>query len=121
MGNKKFRTKLTMIIISTILASVLSLIIAYCLMEIFLRTPLNLLNFNAGNMFKTIFGSQDGIQMFVIILLAFMILILSTAFKLFKLNDYKSKLYEVTPDIKIPYPVKGQTQFGSSWWLTKNK
>ena len=44
MGNKKFRTKLTMIIISTILASVLSVIIAYCLMEIFLRTPLKLLN-----------------------------------------------------------------------------
>lgn len=121
MGNKKFRTKLTMIIISTILASVLSVIIAYCLMEIFLRTPLNLLNFNIGNMFKTIFGNQDGIQMFIIILLAFMILILSTAFKLFKLNDYKSKLYEVTPDIKIPYPVKNQTQFGSSWWLTKKQ
>lgn len=121
MGNKKFRTKLTMIIISTILASVLSVIIAYCLMEIFLRTPLKLLNFNIGNMFKTIFENQDGIQMFIIILLAFMILILSTAFKLFKLNDYKSKLYEVTPDIKIPYPVKNQTQFGSSWWLTKKQ
>lgn len=121
MGNKKFRTKLTMIIISVCLSAILSTIIAYVLMEIFLRTPLNLLNFNISNMLGTVFTDPDGIKMFVIILLAFMILILSTAFKLFKLNDYKSKLYEVTPDIKIPYPVKGQTQFGSAWWLTQKQ
>jgi len=33
---------------------------------------------------------------------------------------YKSDMYQVTPDIKIPRP-EGQGQYGTAWWLDPKK
>ena len=108
-----------LIIIGVILISVfLSSIISWCLVQIFSRTPEEILNFSLVKVLALLFTSKADLQIFVLLLIIFAIFLIFAVIKLFNLNDYLSKTYKVTPQIEIPLPVgKNQTQHGSAWWL----
>ena len=116
----KIKTKIIGLSIAFIIGAFLSSIISYCLVKIFTRVPLEILEINITKVIENITLNKAGFQLFILTLLAFMVLMLVSVFKVFDLDDYLSKTYTVTPNIKIPLPIgKNQTQQGSAWWLSK--
>lgn len=119
--NTKLRTKILAIVICLIIAILLSILASWIVIQIFTKQPEEILNISISKIF-TIFSMEEGIQIFVIVLLIFMLLIATSVFKIFNLDNYLSKTYQVTKEIRIPLPVgKDQTQNGSAWWLDKKK
>ena len=115
----KLRTKILVIFICIVFSIVLSAIGSWLLIQSFTGQTAEILNISISKVF-TIFSMEEGIQLFIILLLCFMVLIATSVFKIFNLDDYLSKTYQVTKEIRIPLPVgKNQTQQGSSWWLSK--
>lgn len=111
MNTGKIRTKIFCIIISTIIGVILSALLTFCLIEIFSRTPLEILAITPTKVINSIFSTEQGLEIFLLLILAFVLLIIVSVFRIFKLDDYLSKIYKVTPDIRIPLPVgKNQTQ-----------
>lgn len=119
---KKIGKKFITLLIAFIISIILSAIIATCLNLIFMKVPEQILELNPAKIIENLIQYETTREMFILIILAFMILAMVSTFKLFKLNNYYAKTYRVTPDIEIPLPVgKNQTQHGSAWWLEKNK
>lgn len=117
---KRVSSKLIGLGIAFVIGAVLSAIISFCLVKIFSKVPLEILDMDVLKVIQNIAQNKYGLQLFVLTLLAFMLFMAVSVFKVFDLDDYLSKTYSVTPDIKIPIPVgKGQTQQGSAWWLSK--
>ena len=111
----KLRTKILVIFICIVFSIVLSAIGSWLLIQSFTGQTAEILNISISKVF-TIFSMEEGIQLFIILLLCFMVLIATSVFKIFNLDDYLSKTYQVTKEIRIPLPVgKNQTQQGSSW------
>lgn len=116
----KLKSKILGLSIAFIIGVFLSSILSFCLVKIFTRVPLEILEINVRSVIENITLNNAGLQLFVLIFLAFTVLMLVSVFKVFDLDDYLSKTYTVTPDIKIPLPIgKNQTQQGSAWWLNK--
>lgn len=117
--NGKLKTKIIAVILALIIGFFLSIGLAWILLQIFLKQPENILQFTPIKTLE-IFEIEEGRQIFYLILLCFILLIAFSVFKVFNLNNYLSKTYKVTKEIRIPIPVgKEQTQQGSSWWLNK--
>ena len=86
------------VVISCILSNVLSLVYS--------ENPQNIMMLNPEIMINRLLNEKAVNEMFWIILSMFFILIIATRFhRWFGLKDYKSKLYKVTDDIKIPQRV----------------
>ena len=119
---KKFSKKIFTLLIAFIISIILSAVISNVLHLIFTKQPEEILNLNAVKIINNLIEFEEAIEMFLLIILAFMCLAFVSTFKLFKLNNYYAKTYKVTPEIEIPLPVgKNQTQHGSAWWLEENK
>lgn len=117
--NGKLRTKILALVIALIVGTILSIVGSWVLLQIFTKQPEEILNISIFKVFS-IFAIEEGIQIFVLILLCFILVMAISIFKMFNLDDYLSKTYKVTKEIRIPLPVgKEQTQQGSSWWLEK--
>lgn len=119
--NDKLRTKILALGIATIIGVLLSICGSWVILQIFTKQPEEILNFTVLKVF-TIFSVEEGVQIFFLLLLCFILFMAVSVFKIFNLNDYLSKTYKVTDEIRIPIPVgKEQTQLGSSWWLSKKE
>lgn len=118
----KTKTKVLIIILIILISCFLSAILSWILVQIFARTPEEILNFNLFKVFDTLVTNIYALQIFVLLLVIFSIFLIFSVLKLFNLNNFLSKTYEVTPDIHIPLPVgKDQTQQGSAWWMDKKR
>ena len=110
------------LIISFIIAVILSSIISTMLHLIFTKVPEDILNLTPEKIVTSLVNSKEHFEMFILVIIAFMLFVLLTIFKVFDLKDYKSKNYKVTDNIEIPMPVGDrQTQQGSAWWLSKKE
>lgn len=119
--NRKLRTKLLGVAIAFIISCLLSITISWVILQIFTKQPQEILNITIFKIFD-IFKMEEGIQIFNLVLLCFILLIAVSICKIFNLDDYLSKTYKVTKEIRIPIPVgKEQYQQGSSWWLAKKE
>lgn len=119
--NGKLKTKLLAILVAFVLSICLSLLISWAILQIFTKQPQEILNITFFKIFD-IFKIEEGIQIFILTLLCFALLIAISVWKIFNLDDYLSKTYKVTKEIRIPLPVgKEQYQNGSSWWLPKKQ
>ena len=117
---KELMKKTIQLLIALVIAIILSAIISTILHLIFLRQPELIININPQMIITSIVSNKEHFEMFIIIIVAFMMFALLTSFKLSRMKDYKSKTYKVTNNIEIPLPVGGkQTQQGSAWWLSK--
>ena len=106
--NDKLRTKIFILIFTLLISIFLSIIISWTLMQIFTKQPQNIFafnNFDILGMFS-ICKSEEGKQIFLLVLLCFVLLIIFTAFKAFNLDDYLAKTYRVTKEIKVPLPIR---------------
>ncbi len=122
--NDKLRTKVLTLIIAVVISIFLSIIISWVLVQIFTKQPENIFKFNNFNILGmfSILKLEEGKQIFLLVLLCFILLLAFTVFRVFNLDDYLAKTYKVTKEIRIPLPIgKDQTQNGSSWWLNKKK
>lgn len=122
--NDKLRTKILTLIIVVVISIFLSIIISWVLVQIFTKQPEKIFSFNNLNILGmfSILKLEEGKQIFLLVLLCFILLLVFTVFRVFNLDDYLSKTYKVTKEIRIPLPIgKDQTQNGSSWWLNKKK
>lgn len=109
--------KLTVTLIISIL---LSAVISTILHLIFLRQPELIISLNSQMIITSIISNKEHLEMFILIVVAFMMFAILAILKMSNLKDYKSKTYKVTNNIEIPLPVGGkQTQQGSAWWLNK--
>lgn len=108
---KKLNKKIVTLLIAFIISIVLSAVISTCLHLIFTKRPEKILGLNANLIINSLLNEPQNRQMFIIIVIAFMMLAFVSIFKVFKLNNYLAKTYKVTPEIEIPMPVgKSQTQ-----------
>ena len=108
---KRISKKIVTLLIAFIISIILSAVISTCLHLIFTKNPEAILELNPSKIIGSILTNAQNRQMFYLIILAFMILACVSVFKVFKLNDYHAKIYQVTPEIEIPLPVgKNQTQ-----------
>lgn len=120
MKGNKLRTKIIGLIISLLIAIVLSAIISTVLYLIFTRVPDKIVNITQSIMVESILQNKEHFEMFILVIIAFMLFSILTLFKVSDLKDYKSKTYKVTDNIEIPLPIGNkQTQQGSAWWLSK--
>ena len=118
--NKRLSLKIIGMILAFLISVFLSSIITFCLMQIFLKQPEEILKINVFRVFETVIGSRESIQIFVLTIISFMLFATFSIFKFFRTKDYHSKTYRVTNNIEIPVPVgQKQTQHGSVWWLDK--
>lgn len=119
----KFTTKkIVALLISLVIITILSAIISNCLFYVFTNQSLEITNLDAIKVISNIIQVEDVRLMFIIVYIAFCVIIVSSTFKLFSKENYLAKTYQVTDNIKIPLPVgKNQTQHGSAWWLPKSK
>lgn len=113
-------------IISVVISSILSCIIANLIAYVYSPNPQEIMNLTPKIMFTNLIDNKNQFhrainQLFWVAMCCFGFLIMATKLRrLFGLKDYKTDVYEVTKDIKIPVPVGDkQTQQGSSWWLDK--
>lgn len=113
-------------IIAIVISSILSCIIANLIAYVYSPNPQEIMNLTSKIMFTNLIDNKNQFhrainQLFWVAMCCFGFLIMATKLrKLFGLKDYKTDVYEVTKDIKIPVPVGDkQTQQGSSWWLDK--
>ncbi|MDO5555163.1 MAG: type IV secretory system conjugative DNA transfer family protein [Clostridia bacterium] len=119
---KKIGKKGIALIIAFIISIILAAVISNCLNLIFTKKPEYILDLTPQKIVNEIVVDEATREMFVLIIFAFMSFALISMFRLFKLNNYHAKTYQVTPEIEIPLPVgKNQTQHGSAWWLDKRK
>lgn len=122
MKGNKLKTKLLGLIIAFAIAVVLSAIISTMLHLIFTKVPEEILNITPSSIIMSISNNKEHLEMFILTIIAFMLVVLLTVFKVFDLKDYKSNTYKVTNNIEIPVPVGNkQTQQGSAWWLSKKE
>ena len=122
MKGNKLKTKLLGLIIAFGIAIVLSAIISTILLLIFTRVPEQILRMTPSSIITSISSSKEHMEMFVLVVVAFMLVVLLTVFKVFDLKDYKSNTYKVTNNIEIPVPIGDkQTQQGSAWWMSKKE
>ena len=118
--NKRLSLKIIGMIFAFLISVFLSSIITFCLMQIFLKQPEEILKINVFRVFETVIGSKESIRIFVLTIISFMLFATFSIFKFFRTKDYHSKTYKVTNNIEIPVPVgQKQTQHGSVWWLDK--
>lgn len=116
--NDRLRNKLIGLILAFVIGIVLSGIITFCLINIFSRQPEKILDISYIEILNAVNSTKEGMQIFLLSLISFLLWIAISVFKFFDLKDYHAKTYKVTPQIEIPLPVgKGQTQHGSVWWL----
>lgn len=115
---KRISKKVVTLLIAFIISIILSAVISNCLHLIFTKRPELIIELNPSKIISNIINNYQNRQMFLVIILAFMLLACTSIFKVFKLNDYHAKTYKVTDNIEIPLPVgKNQNQHGSAWWL----
>lgn len=108
---KRISKKIVTLLIAFIISIILSAVISTCLHLIFTKNPEAILELNPSKIIGSILTNAQNRQMFYLVILAFMTLACVSVFKVFKLNDYHAKTYQVTPEIEIPLPVgKNQTQ-----------
>lgn len=120
--NKRLSLKIVGLIFAFLISVFLSSIITFCLMQIFLKQPEEILKINVFRVLETVVSSKESIQIFVLTIISFMLFTTLSIFKFFRTKDYHSKTYKVTNNIEIPVPVGSrQTQHGSVWWLDKKK
>lgn len=118
--NKRLSLKILGLIFAFLISVFLSSLITFCLMQIFLKQPEEILNINVFEVLETVKSSKESIQIFVLTIISFMLFATVSIFKFFRTKNYHSKTYKVTDNIEIPLPVGGkQTQHGSVWWLNK--
>lgn len=118
--NKRLSLKIIGMIFAFLISVFLSSIITFCLMQIFLKQPEEILKINVFKVLETVGSSKESIQIFVLTIISFMLFATFSIFKFFRTKDYHSKTYKVTNNIEIPVPVgQNQTQHGSVWWLEK--
>ncbi len=111
---KKISKKVITLLIALIISVILSAVISNCLNLIFMKVPEQILELNPSKIINNLVQYEATREMFFIIILAFMILAMISTFKLFKLNNYYAKTYQVTPEIEIPLPVRKES---NSTWL----
>jgi len=122
MKGNKLKTKIISLIIVLVISIVLSGIISTILHLIFTKRPEKILNITFNGIINSLFNSEEHFEMFILIIISFMIWVFLSVFKVFDLKDYKSKTYKVTNNIEIPVPIGDkQTQQGSAWWLSKKE
>lgn len=118
--NKRLSLKIIGMVFAFLISVFLSSLITFCLMQIFLKQPEEILKINVFRVLETVVSSKESIQIFVLTIISFMLFATFSIFKFFRTKDYHSKTYKVTDNIEIPVPVGGrQTQHGSVWWLDK--
>ena len=118
---KILKTSIKLIILLAI-SIILSAIISTILHLIFLRQPESIIGINPKLITTSIMSNKEHLEMFILIVIAFMMFAILAILKISNLKDYKSKTYRVTNNIEIPIPVGGkQTQQGSAWWLNKKE
>lgn len=120
--NKRLSLKIIGMIFAFLISVFLSSLITFCLMQIFLKQPEEILKINVFKVFETVISSKESVQIFVLTIISFMLFATISIFKFYNTKNYHSKTYKVTDNIEIPLPVGGkQTQHGSVWWLSKRK
>lgn len=120
--NKRLSLKIIGMIFAFLISVFLSSLITFCLMQIFLKQPEEILKINIFRVLETVVSSKESIQIFILTIISFMLFATFSIFKFFRTKDYHSKTYKVTNNIEIPVPVGSrQTQHGSVWWLDKKK
>lgn len=108
--------------IASIIIAILSSVIANCLYYIFINDSMKILELNFSKVIFNTVQIEDVRLMFIILYIAFVVIAISSMFKLFSKENYRAKTYQVTDNIEIPKPVgKHQTQHGSSWWLPSKR
>lgn len=118
--NKRLSLKIIGMIFAFLISVFLSSIITFCLVQIFLKQPEEILEINVLRVLETVVSSKESVQIFVLTIISFMLFATFSIFKFFRTKDYHSKTYKVTNNIEIPVPVgQKQTQHGSVWWLEK--
>lgn len=118
--NKRLSLKIIGMIFAFLISVFLSSIITFCLVQIFLKQPEEILKINVFRVLETVVSSKESVQIFVLTIISFMLFATFSIFKFFRTKDYHSKTYKVTNNIEIPVPVgQKQTQHGSVWWLEK--
>lgn len=118
--NKRLSLKIIGMIFAFLISVFLSSIITFCLVQIFLKQPEEILEINVFRVLETVVSSKESVQIFVLTIISFMLFATFSIFKFFRTKDYHSKTYKVTNNIEIPVPVgQKQTQHGSVWWLEK--
>lgn len=118
--NKRLSLKIIGMIFAFLISVFLSSIITFCLVQIFLKQPEEILEINVFRVLETGVSSKESVQIFVLTIISFMLFATFSIFKFFRTKDYHSKTYKVTNNIEIPVPVgQKQTQHGSVWWLEK--
>lgn len=120
--NKRLSLKIIGMVLAFFISVFLSSLITFCLMQIFLKQPEEILKIDVFRILETVGGSKESIQIFVLTIISFMLFATFSIFKFFRTKDYHSKTYRVTDNIEIPIPVgQKQTQHGSVWWLGKKE
>lgn len=102
----KLQTKILICILLVLIAGFLSACISWILVQIFSKTPEEILNFSLAKVFSCLFTNIYDLQIFVLLLVIFSIFFIFSVLRMFNLNNYLSKTYKVTPDILIPMPVR---------------
>ena len=119
---KALKIKVLGLIIALGISIVLSAIISTMLYCIFNKVPEEILNMKPNTIILSIVNNKEHLQMFILIIIAFMLFALLNVFKIFNLKDYKTKTFKVTNNIEIPIPIGDkQTQQGSAWWMDKKE
>ena len=110
--NKRLSLKIIGMVLAFFISVFLSSLITFCLMQIFLKQPEEILKIDVFRILETV----------VLTIISFMLFATFSIFKFFRTKDYHSKTYRVTDNIEIPIPVgQKQTQHGSVWWLGKKE
>lgn len=104
--NQRLSLKILGMIFAFIISVFLSSLITFCLMQIFLKQPEEILNINLFKIMETVCSSKESIQIFILTIISFMLFATVSIFKFFRTKDYHSKTYKVTDNIEIPIPVR---------------
>lgn len=104
--NKRLSLKIIGMVFAFLISVFLSSIITFCLMQIFLKQPEQILNINVFTVIETVCNSKESMQIFILTIICFMLFATISIFKFFITKDYHSKTYKVTDNIEIPLPVR---------------
>lgn len=99
----KLKSKILGLSIAFIIGVFLSSILSFCLVKIFTRVPLEILEINVRSVIENITLNNAGLQLFVLIFLAFTVLMLVSVFKVFDLDDYFQKLIRLLLTLKFHF------------------
>ena len=103
---KKISKKCFTLLIAFIISIILSAVIATCLNLIFMKVPEQILELNPSKIIENLILYETTREIFVLVIISFMMLTLMSTLKMFKLNNYYAKTYQVTPEIEIPLPIR---------------